>query len=314
MRAYKRCSLCPHRCLVDRTNGEVGVCGESSEVRIAWSGLHRGEEPPISGAFGSGMIFFSGCPLHCQYCQNYQISGADAIGHVVTIDELATMMTELQAAGAATINLVTGTHFIPSIIGAIEQARSAGLTLPIVWNSSGFERPAALQLLSPYIDLYLMDLKTLSGDVSRRFCATEAYVEAIEPVMRFIADHVRPTFLTDEGALYGTLVRHLVFPGELEASMEVLRYISERLGSHVWLSLMVQFEPPVASERFERINEFDYERLLDALESLGFDEGYAQELGENVSWIPDFRRDNPFPPDFADPLPYFIGLKHSESR
>ena len=318
LNAYGRCTLCPHQCKVDRTSGEVGICGETATVRVAWSGLHRGEEPPISGDNGSGMIFFSGCPLHCQYCQNYQISGdgasGDVIGVEVSIEELAAMMTALQRMGAATINLVTGTHFIPSIILAIDRARSDGLTLPIVWNSSGFERPEVLALLKGSIDLHLIDLKTLDRSVSRKFCATERYSEAIVPVMEFIKRDVAETVVDDAGHLSGALVRHLVFPGELEATRAVLSYFAEHLKERAWLSLMVQFEPPLGDVRFEPIDEDAYDSLLDLLDELGIEDGFVQELGENVSWIPDFRRDNPFPPEFADPLPLFLTLKRSLNR
>lgn len=319
MNAYGRCTLCPHQCAVNRIDGEIGICGEAATVRVAWSGLHRGEEPPISSDRGSGMIFFCGCPLHCQYCQNYQISGVAALGSAVigidvTIDELASMMIGLEEMGAATINLVTGTHFIPSIIGAIEVARTKGLTLDIVWNSSGFERFEVLSLIDPYIDLYLIDLKTLDRGVGGRFCGSERYAEVVEPVMDFITERVAHTHIDEKGRLRGALIRHLVFPGELEASEAVLAFFSERLKKKAWLSLMVQFEPPRSDVSFEAIDEEAYQRLLDLLEALEIEDGFVQELGESVSWIPDFRRDNPFPPEFADPLPLFLSLRSSSNQ
>ncbi len=319
MNAYRRCTLCPQMCRVDRLHGEIGVCGESATVRVAWSGLHRGEEPPISGERGSGMIFFSGCPLHCQYCQNHQISavsspGQPVLGVEVTVEELAAMMVELQAQGAATINLVTGTHFIPSIIEAIKMARSAGLVLDIVWNSSGFEHIAALRLIDPFIDLYLIDLKTLDLAVSKRFCAGERYAQNIEGVMDFIRGRCTGTGLDEDGKLKGALVRHLVFPGELAATRQVLEYYARHLMSSTWLSLMVQFEAPEGDGSFPPITEEEYQGVLELVDELGIEEGYIQELGENVSWIPDFRRDNPFPEGFADPLGYFLTLRRSSIR
>ncbi len=319
MNAYSHCTLCPQLCRVDRLHGEIGICGESSTVRVAWSGLHRGEEPPISGEKGGGMIFFSGCPLHCQYCQNRQISGVapswEAVpGVEVTIEELSCMMTGLEAMGAATINLVTGTHFIPSIIEAIRMARAAGLTLDIVWNSSGFERVEALRLIDASIDLYLIDLKTLDPAVSRRFCATERYARTIEAVMDFIRLRGVVTALNEEGRLRGALVRHLVFPGQQAATREVLNYYAQQLKASTWLSLMVQFEPPAGDVSFPPITEEEYQGLMDLLDELGIEEGFVQELGENVSWIPDFTRDNPFPEGFAEPLEYFLTLRRSSSR
>ena len=168
---YSSCELCPNLCRVDRRVAK-GVCRQSDEVRIAWSGLHRGEEPPLTGEHGSGMIFFTGCPLHCPYCQNRQISGSDGmnIGLTITNEELATLMLSLEADGAATLNLVTGTHFIPSIIEALEMAKAKGFSLPVVWNSSGYERVEALKLIDKYIDIYLLDCKTLSASTASRFC------------------------------------------------------------------------------------------------------------------------------------------------
>ena len=206
---YESCTLCPNLCRVDRTRGQLGRCAQTSSVRVAWSGLHRGEEPPVSGAKGSGMIFFCGCPLHCQYCQNYQISQKGWDGVELSTDELATLMLKLQDFGAASINLVTGTHFIPSIIEAIETAKEKGLNLPIVWNSSGYETVEALKLIDPYIDLYLIDVKTLDCEVSSRFCGLSTYSQTIVPVMKFLKRRHPQTTL--EPILKGAIVRHLVF-------------------------------------------------------------------------------------------------------
>ncbi len=319
MNAYRRCTLCPQMCRVDRLHGERGICRERATVRVAWSGLHRGEEPPVSGEKGSGMIFFSGCPLHCQYCQNRQISG-DAQGQEmvegveVTVTELAAMMMGLQHMGAHTINLVTGTHFIPSIVAAITMARCDGLSLDIVWNSSGFERVEALHLIDPFIDLYLIDLKTLDRSVSKRFCATEQYAQNIEAVMKFINERTAATALDGEGHLRGALVRHLLFPGEVEATIEVLTFYARHLKSSTWLSLMVQFEPPVDRGEFAPVSEGEYQLLLDTLDELGIEEGFVQELEESESWIPDFKRENPFPAGFAEPLEFFLSLRRSSSR
>ena len=154
---YEKCKLCPNYCQVDR-RVKVGLCGQSDKVRIAWSGLHRGEEPPLTGEKGSGMIFFTGCPLHCKYCQNHQISGAlgSNMGFNITNEELSELMLSLQEQGATTLNLVTGTHFIPSIIEALIIAKDKGFNLPVVYNSSGYESIEGLTLIDPYIDLYLI--------------------------------------------------------------------------------------------------------------------------------------------------------------
>ena len=309
---YECCTLCPNLCKVDRTKGQLGRCGQSSTVRIAWSGLHRGEEPPVSGEKGSGMIFFCGCPLHCQYCQNYQISRNGWNGVEISVEELAQLMIRLQEFGAASINLVTGTHFIPSIVEAIGTAREKGLNLPIVWNSSGYESVEALKMIDPLIDLYLIDVKTLSADVSSRFCGLANYCQAIVPVMKFLKRRHPETDL--EHTLKGSLVRHLVFPGCLDATVDFLRWYADNFKDSCLLSLMVQFVPPEDDPGFPKMTKAEYDMLLDLVDNLGID-GFVQEMSDNeILWIPDFRRDQPFPEGFADPLPYFLELKKEKAR
>lgn len=306
---YSCCELCPNLCRVDRTRGQVGRCGQTSEIKVAWSGLHRGEEPPITGEHGSGMIFFCGCPLHCQYCQNYQISQAGWDGVTLTEDELANLMLELQSFGAASINLVTGTHYIPSIVTAIKQAKEKGLRLPIVWNSSGYESVEALKLFDPYIDLYLLDVKTLDHTVASNFCGLSRYADAIVPVMKFLRRRHPHTDMENE--LKGTLVRHLVFPGCLDATVDFLHWYADNFKDCTLLSLMVQFVPPRENPGFRKMTQEEYDMLIDLVDTLGID-GFVQEMDENeILWIPDFRKDQPFPESFADPLPYFLDIKKS---
>lgn len=309
---YECCTLCPNLCKVNRNACQLGRCAQSSTVRIAWSGLHRGEEPPVSGEKGSGMIFFCGCPLHCQYCQNYQISQKGWDGVELSVQELSALMLELQAFGAASINLVTGTHFIPSIIEAIKTAKAKGLTLSIVWNSSGYESVEALKLIDPYIDLYLIDVKTLSSDVASRFCGLASYSKAIVPVMKFLKRRHPVTDL--EHGLRGALVRHLVFPGTIDATVDFLHWFADNFRDNFLLSLMVQFVPPKDDPGFPRITETEYAMLLDLVDELDID-GFVQETSDNeILWIPDFRRDQPFPEGFADPLPRFLSLKKDRCR
>jgi putative pyruvate formate lyase activating enzyme len=316
---YTNCNLCPNHCGVDRTKSKLGICDESDEVRVAFSGLHRGEEPPVTGKNGSGMIFFSGCPLHCQYCQNYQISGGvnkrdGNVGTPVSIDELSTLMCELEKMGANNINLVTPTHFIPSIVLAIEKARSNNLTLPIVYNTSGFEDIEALKLIDKYIDLYLIDLKTLDKGVSKNFCGRALYAERIKDVFSFLVKrHPKFEVFDDYTTPKGLLVRHLVFPNELEATYQVLDYFAKELKDSCFLSLMVQFIDPKNYKTFEKIKDWEYEALLNYLDKLNIENGFVQELEDNIEWIPDFKKDRPFPDDFCDPLDYYLKLKQARS-
>ena len=296
-------------CGVDRYSSE-GVCRQSASVRIAWSGLHRGEEPPVAGEKGSGMIFFTGCPLHCQFCQNRQISGSDGLnyGIDVTEEELASLMLSLQSSGAATLNLVTGTHFIPSIIEALQMAKSRGFSLPVVWNSSGYERREALSLIDPYIDIYLLDCKTLSHATAGRFCGRSGYADVIIPVMDAVKEwHPR----TDMEKMKGTILRHLVFPGEIESTYSFLRFFARNYKDSFFLSLMTQFVPPLGERYFPPLTEEEYDSLVDMMDELGIDDGFIQDPSEDdILWIPDFTRDVPFPASFADVDPYFLSLKH----
>ena len=314
---YSNCKLCPNECAVDRTAGQLGVCGQSNEMQIAWVGLHRGEEPPITGEHGSGMIFFCGCPLHCQYCQNYQISHAfksNKKGHesyegiTVTVSELASLMIKLQEFGAASINLVTGTHYIPSIVNALQIAKNNSLKLPIVWNSSGYESVQAIKLIDPYIDLYLLDVKTLDPQVASKFCGLARYSSAVIPVVKFLKRRYPVTDM--EKSLSGVLVRHLVFPGTIDATMNFLSWFADNFKDNFLLSLMTQFVPPLNDPGFPKITKEQHAQLLDALDSYGID-GFAQEMEDNeILWIPDFTKDQPFPQGFADPLPAFLELKN----
>ncbi|MDY0287749.1 MAG: radical SAM protein [Sphaerochaeta sp.] len=315
LQAYESCLLCPNHCKVNRLAGEVGICGETDHVRVAWSGLHRGEEPPVTGEHGSGMIFFTGCPLHCAFCQNHQISGVqkggqEAVGTRISIEELAKLMIKLQEMGATNINLVTGTHFIPSIIKAIEIAKEDGLTIPVVWNSSGYESMEGLLLIDPFIDLYLIDVKSLDRDVSSTFCGQACYADHIRGVMAFLKEEHPRSIENPDGSLQGLLVRHLLFPGTIRATEEFLHYFATELKEAAYLSLMVQFVPPLGDVVFNEITEEEYDELLALLDDLGIEDGFVQELGENISWIPDFNEDVPFPEGFADVLPYFLALKH----
>ena len=291
----------------------MGVCKQTAEVKIAWSGLHRGEEPPVSGEKGSGMIFFTGCPLHCAYCQNRQISGSDGEnqGITVTIRELSSLMLDLEAMGAQSLNLVTGTHFIPSIIEALTIAKEEGLSLPVVWNSSGYERVEALELIDSYIDLYLLDGKTLDRNVASIFCGRARYADNIEEVMDFILER-HPE--TDLDSLKGTILRHLVFPGTLKATKEFLALYSKKYKDAFFLSLMVQFVPPKENPGFAQMTDDEYDEIINYLDQLGIENGFAQEKGEDdILWIPDFTKDVPFPEPFADPSPYFLSLKREKS-
>ena len=301
-------------CRADREKGEKGVCRQSDRVKIAWAGLHRGEEPPLVGEKGSGMIFFTGCPLHCAYCQNRQISGSDGEnwGIEVEIDEMVDLILDLEKMGAATLNLVTGTHFIPSIIQALDKAKERGFSLPVVWNSSGYENIHGLELIDPYIDVYLLDCKTLSKRVAGVFCGRKEYAEVITPVMDWLK--LRHSY-TDLEEMKGVLIRHLVFPGTLWASKKFLRVFGEKYKDNFYLSLMCQFVPPKEDPSLCSIRDEEYQELLDLMEELDIEEGFQQEKSDDdILWIPNFSQDVPFPSSFADPSPFFLSLKRKNMK
>lgn len=301
----EKCTLCPKTCNVDRINN-LGFCKEGLKARVSWAGLHRGEEPPLIGEKGSGTVFFSSCTLSCPFCQNYQISRpGNNIGKIVSDEELANIFLELEKMGAANINLITGTHFTYAIINALKIAKNNGLTLPIVWNSSGYETVETLELLDPFIDLYLLDAKTISETVSTQFCGGKDYPKVIKKVLRFLKEKYKKTDLENQK---GVLIRHLVFPGTLDASIQFINYFGQRYKDNFALSLMVQFVPPLQDVDFPKIRDEEYDLLIDALEDAEIEEGFVQEMGDEIVWIPNFNKTNPFADGFADALDYFINL------
>ncbi|MFA5467642.1 MAG: radical SAM protein [Sphaerochaetaceae bacterium] len=306
---YLKCMLCPHQCGVNRRQGERGICAESATVRLAWVGFHKGEEPPLVEKEGSGTLFFSGCTLHCPYCQNREISRRfTPIGKAVSVGELASLFLSLQAGGAANLNLVTATHFIPSIVEALDLALEQGLTLPVVYNTSGYESVEGLALIDPFVDTYLFDINTLSRNVASQFCGSRDYPEVVLKAVEFLKEKHPTTFIDAQGVLKGLLVRHLVFPGCLDASKEFLHWFAANLKDNAWLSLMVQFVDPSGERKFPPLEEKEWQALIDLLAELSIEEGFVQELGDEDEWIPHFSAPNPFPEDFAKPLQAFMEL------
>jgi len=289
----EKCMLCPRLCAVDRAKGERGVCGETDKVRLARAALHFWEEPCISGETGSGTVFFTGCSLKCVYCQNREISCGDC-GREISNERLTEIFLELQEKGAANINLVTPTHFVPQIISAVSDARMSGLKIPIVYNSSGYEREETVRLLKNTVDIYLVDFKYFSSDLAEKYSGAPEY-----PVMarRAIDEMVRqqPNLEFDENSMMkrGVIVRHLMLPGALEDSKEIVRYLYETYGERIYLSLMRQFTPYKIPEQYPElcrvITDEEYEELLSFALELGVENAFIQE-GEAAeeSFIPPF--------------------------
>ena len=307
---YNKCGLCPRNCGVDRRQDERGFCGESDRLRIAWAGLHKGEEPPLVGMNGSGTIFFSGCTLKCDSCQNCQISH-QALGREVSEAQLRELMLRLQERGAANINLVTASHFAPSVAGCVGEARKQGLSIPVVWNSSGYELLSTLDLLRETVDVYLPDCKTLDKQVSRRLMGAPDYPAVAKPALIKMAED-KPLVVEEGRIRRGVIVRHLVLPDLLEQSREVLEWFAGNLRNRALLSLMFQYTPvgaaggehgrkPRQGPR-RRVSRREYEEVLTWLEELRIDDGFVQDPAGSDDWLPDFTRRNPFPEGQAVPV------------
>ena len=289
-----KCELCPRRCAVDR-DSQAGVCGITKEVKIARAALHMWEEPPISGERGSGTVFFSGCPLHCVYCQNGDISDGRA-GKTVTIDRLAEIMLELEEKGAHNINLVTPTHYVHAIIPAVRMAREKGLSLPIVYNTSGYERKETIEALSGTVDVYLTDFRYITPALAERYSGAADYPEVAIDALRAMVRTVGEPVFDDDGMMQkGVIVRQLVLPGYAEEAMAITDLIYRELGDSVYFSIMSQFTPTehLDKGRFPElcrtVAEEEYDRVADHAADIGVRQGFLQE-GEAASdsFIPPF--------------------------
>ena len=277
----KRCDLCPHDCRVDRVRGDTGVCRSGAQPRIASASVHRGEEPPISGTRGSGTIFFSGCTLRCRFCQNFPISQLGN-GETITTLELARKMLRLQQQGVHNINLVTPGHFLPQILAALYLAIPEGFRLPIVWNSSGYERCDALRLLDGVVDVYLPDMKYHDDSDAVGISGAPGYREINRSAVSEMLRQVGHLQTDEEGvAQKGLIIRHLVLPEGKAGSREILRWIADNLGHETHISLMKQYFPAhLALETpgiGRKITDDEYAEAVAALDEFGLENGWVQE-------------------------------------
>lgn len=311
---YKQCHLCPRECGVDR-EVDCGYCGCGNVMRVARIAPHYWEEPFLSGmgleypVRGSGTVFFCGCSLGCVYCQNYRISRPNSrietvsaedsgktkfLGWDVTPKELAFELLKLEENGVHNINFVTPSQYLPSIIRTIELAKSSGLTIPIVYNTSGYEKAASLKLLNGLVDIYLPDMKYFSAKYALDYSNAPDYPEkAIAAIEEMYRQTGKPKFDTKGFMLSGTAVRHLVLPGCDADTVKILELLYERFASDgVTVSLMNQYTPVTESkypELTERLPQRAYLRTVERAQKLGFKYLYTQEEGTaSESFIPDF--------------------------
>lgn len=277
---YENCSLCPRNCHIDRASS-LGFCQSSSQIKAARAALHHWEEPCISGTRGSGAVFFSGCTLRCCFCQNYSIS-SETYGKEISEQKLAQIFLELQNQGAHNINLVTATQYLPSILNALDRIKDK-LNIPVVYNSSGYEKPETIRLLKDYVDIYLPDLKYFSSKLSQKYSKAEDYFKVASNAVRLMIEQTgKPVFDSDGILQKGVIIRHLVLPNCRKDSITLLHWIKETLPDKSYLiSLLSQYTPFYKSHEYpelnRRITTYEYESVLKEAISLGLVEGFMQE-------------------------------------
>lgn len=308
-----KCNICPRECGADRESGKPGVCGETNTIYIARKALHMWEEPCISGAEGSGAVFFTGCPLKCIYCQNYAISAHNlnhALGKKMTVRELSDTFLQLENQGANNINLVTPTHYSYEIIKALDIAKGEGLSIPIVYNCSGYEKVETLKALSSYVDIYLTDFKYMDERLAGALSKASDYLEVAKRALFEMVNQCGKPEFDEKGMMRtGVIVRNLLLPGHVNNSKEVVKYLAENYGDKVYISLMSQYTPlnhvkeyvKKLEERgaldeadlirplLRKVTKREYKRLVDYALSLSLENVFIQE-GDvaKESFIPEF--------------------------
>jgi len=293
MNKYENCLLCPRKCGINRSTGQTGVCGVSSEIKVARAALHYWEEPCISGKRGSGAVFFSGCSLHCVFCQNREISDGKE-GKVISKERLSDIFIELAGKGANNINLVTPGQYIPDIVWAVNDAKSRGMKLPIIYNTSGYENVTELKLLEGIVDVYLPDFKYMDSTLSARYSRAKDYPSVAKQALSEMVRQQPDVVIDDATGLIqkGVIVRQLLLPGHVNDAKAVLKYLYDTYHEHVYISMMSQFTP-IALKDYPEINRTvtrrEYERLVDYALEIGITNAFIQE-GDVAkdSFIPAF--------------------------
>ena len=291
--AYENCMLCPRRCNVDRADGKTGACGVDSNIKVARAALHYWEEPCISGKNGSGAVFFSGCSLHCVFCQNRDISDG-RVGKEISRQRLSDIFFELKEKGANNINLVTPGQYIPDIVWAVENARAEGFDLPIIYNTSGYENVESLKMLEGIVDIYLPDFKYMDSTLAKKYSKAVDYpAVAKKAVAEMVRQQPDAVFDGQTGLIKkGVIVRQLLLPGHVKDAKDILKFLYESYGNHIYISMMSQFTPFGLEEYPEinrRVTKREYERYIDYAIALGVENAFIQEgdVAEE-SFIPEF--------------------------
>ncbi|MBO5137636.1 MAG: radical SAM protein [Spirochaetaceae bacterium] len=325
---YEKCFLCPRNCAVNRALDNKGFCKEVDTVRAACACLHFGEEPPISAKGGSGTIFISGCNLGCVFCQNYQIS-QQGMGKELSVMEFAQVCLKLQDFGAENINIVTGSHAVPILAAGISKAKVMGLSIPVCWNSSAYEKIDVLNILDGLVDIWLPDLKTMNREVSKKLFKAEDYPQyATEGILAMVKK--TPLKMKGQKMLSGVIVRHLFLPGRLEDTVNVLDWLKHNVDGKAYVSLMSQYTPvsfaedeKLLNKRMESLslieNRFvsqdEFNDIQDLIQAYDFKYLFYQELEQDATWLPDFNQLQPFSNELAKPVWHWKeGFVHSFSK
>lgn len=281
----ENCTLCPHRCNINRKEGKIGRCKATNNVKIALYSTHDFEEPCISGEKGSGTVFFSNCNLNCVFCQNYEISQLGR-GKEISIRKLAEIFLIQQDKGVQNINLVTPTSYTLQIIEAIKIAKEKGLIIPIIYNTNGYENVETIKMLDGYIDVYLPDLKYSEDELAKRYSKIDNYFEiATSAIQEMIKQVGIPKFDESGHIKKGVIIRHLVLPNNIENSKKVLKWITSNLPKEIYISVMAQYFPTYKAKEIDKLNrklkKQEWLEIENYIEELNIENGYIQELGEH---------------------------------
>lgn len=289
----EECTLCPHKCKVNRLKGETGRCRAGKNVKIALVSTHNFEEPCISDIHGSGTIFFSNCNLSCVFCQNYKISQGN-IGKEYSIEELADIMLKQQKKGVNNINLVTPTIYAYQIIEAIKIAKERGLHIPIIYNSSGYESIETLKMLDGYIDIYLPDFKYVDDDVALKYSKIKDYFEYASKAIKYMYEQVGNPKFDENGIIQkGLIIRHMILPNNILQTKKVLNWVKENIGKEAYISIMAQYFPTNLADKYEKINrkinKIELKMVEKYLYDVGLENGYIQKLEScEEKYVPNF--------------------------
>ena len=289
----EKCRICPHNCEVNRLKGEIGRCRCGDKVKVSLASLHFFEEPCISGKNGSGTVFFTNCNMNCKYCQNYKIS-QEGKGNEITVEELAKIFIDQQKKGAHNINLVTPTSHVYHIIEAIDIAKKKGLTIPIIYNTNGYENEETIDLLKGYVDVYLPDLKYYNNEISKKFSNVDNYFEIATKAIKKMREQVGKNVFDENGIIKkGIIIRHLILPNHILNSKYILKWIKDNMPQDIYVSIMAQYFPEYKAKDDKligrKLTKKEYKQIENYLYLLNLQNGYIQELGEHEEeYVPKF--------------------------